>query len=412
MANSKPHQIYILRDGVKVFIGKSTDSRINSVKWRHQRGENACTRAHFTREIAPDLELRILTTLHTDHREAHRFVIAFIRFFLENGYIVLNSDGMVQEALSLYPATNRVLQKLQNTPLSVWLGEEDTVADPNTTRATAITSFRNQKEEHSMASECFSTRLYPNEAAFIQQIMDDLQITKHQIMAIFLDTYQHRDEESPDWTCADYVKIFMQPLRDRISTQQAEIDSLKAQISQLKQQQEKQLTNRENLSRSGMRRFLNYFEPNDSTEQLRSDRFYRDFLTFVSNAREYTYPVNEEFFIFYPAEIFYGSTRSKARFIIGTDDDGKKTLLRFYPKSYYTGMFLTNKIFGLVDSRWLVRAERANDGAMDIIFSFPLNIILKNQHAVKKDSSSDLESILEDASWRSKEFLEYFGINF
>ena len=85
-----------------------------------------------------------------------------------------------------------------------------------------------------MASECFSTRLYPKEAVFIQQIMDDLQITKHQIMAIFLDTYQHRDEESPDWTCADYVKIFMQPLRDRISTQQAEIDSLKAQISQLK----------------------------------------------------------------------------------------------------------------------------------------------------------------------------------
>ena len=412
MTNSKTYQIYALRDGVHVFIGKSTDSRINSVKWRHQRGENACTRAHFSREIAPNLELKVLTTVHTDHREAHRFVIAFIRFFLEHGYIVLNGNSIIQEAFSLYPATNRVFQKLQSTTLSVWLGEEDTVADPNTTRAKAITSFRNQKEEHSMASECFSTRLYPKEAAFIQQIMDDLQITKHQIMAIFLDTYQHRDEESPDWTCTNYVKIFMQPLRDRISTQQAEIDSLKAQISQLKQQQEKQLTNREKLSRRGMRHFLNFFEPNDSAEQLRSDRFYRDFLTFVPDAREYTYPVNEEFFVFYPAEIFYGSTRSRARFIIGTDDGGKKTLLRFYPKSYYTGMFLTNKIFGLVDSRWLVRAERANDGAMDIIFSFPLNIILKNQHAVKKDSSSDLESILEDASWRSKEFLEYFGINF
>lgn len=412
MANSKPHQIYILRDGVKVYIGKSTDSRINSVKWRHQRGENARTRAHFSREIAPNLEMKVLTTVHTDHREAHRFVIAFIRFFLENGYIVLNSDGMVQEALSLYPATNRVLQKLQNTPLSVWIGEEDSAEAPDTSHAKAVTFLEVQKEARGMASESFSTRLYPKEAAFIQQIMYDLQITKHQIMAIFLDTYQHREEENLDWTCGDYVKIFMQPLRDRISAQQAEIDSLKAQISQLKQRQEKQLTNRENLSRSGMRRFLNYFEPNDSTEQLRSDRFYRDFLTFVPDAREYTYPVNEEFFVFCPAEIFYGSTRSRARFIIGTDEGGKKTLLRFYPKSYYTGMFLTNKIFGLVDSRWLVRAERANDGAMDIIFSFPLDIILKNQHAVKKDSSSDLESILEDASWRSKEFLEYLGINF
>ena len=399
MDTRKTYQFYALIHEKKVFVGKSYASRLDAVKWRHQRGENKYTAKYFSKSRAPDLKLVPLTTVLTDHHEAHRYVLAFIRFFLNQGYTLLNSPSMLEAAKNLYPSTQRILRKLEHTPLNVWLGEEPESVSPGCDAERVSVRKRTEKPA-ATANLCL--RLYPEEMQFFQACAEELGVSMHVFFAILLDTYRKREEENPDWTCSDYVEIFMRSLKERIALQEQEIKTLKNQIHQLRQEQEYTLKQREILVRRGISKYLACFMPTNPRSAALPLGIFHQFLAEDFDSKEYTYPETEDFFLFHPTHVFRGSTRSSARFFIGTNEFGKKTLLRFYPKNYYAGIFLFSERFGRIGSRWLVRAERAADGAMDVVFSLPLDVILKEHITDKEEFIHGVETAIADAIRRSK----------
>lgn len=112
MEENKNYQIYALTSNGYVYVGKSTGKDLNSIRWRHLRGENKQTRSYFSKAVAPDLKVHLLTTAYTNRREAYRYVVAFARMFLNSGHILLNSHGIAEDALDLYPATAQLLNRL------------------------------------------------------------------------------------------------------------------------------------------------------------------------------------------------------------------------------------------------------------------------------------------------------------
>ena len=86
--------IYALIADRKVFIGKTKAEDLKPIRWRHLRGENKYTEAHFARELGTDVRIHVLTRVHADFQIAHRYTIAFANMFLRAGYAVLNGGGI------------------------------------------------------------------------------------------------------------------------------------------------------------------------------------------------------------------------------------------------------------------------------------------------------------------------------
>ena len=391
---SKAYQIYLLRNNRYVFVGKSVDQRIQSIQWRHQRGENRRTCKYFSKSDAPNLELYTLVTVQGDHQEAHRYVLAFIRLLLNANYIVLNSEKTIQEALVLDRTAERLLGILELPPLSVRLGEESA---PN-----ALSSAPDKPAARIRASENLSVRLYPDELTFCKINAAALSVSLHTFLAILMDTFQKYKEEYPEQNFADHMSLHLHSLEERIEQKNQEIASLKEELKQLKAHYKEAIQNQDSLFRQGLQNYLHHFDPVHSDAEPFPILLFRNLWKKVDDLSLYRYPTKEDFFVFYPEDVFYSKSVTYTKFLIGHDASGRKTLLRFYPKKHYIGPHITNPRFGRRGSCWLVRAKRAADQAMDIIFSLPLDVVPNRDHLAAENPITGLDKTIADAILRSE----------
>lgn len=81
-------------------------------------------------------------------------------------------------------------------------------------------------------------------------------------------------------------------------------------------------------------------------------------------------------------------------FITGYDRYRRNTLLRFYPKKNYVGFNFADEEYGVQASSWLVRCERANDGAMNLVFALPLDIAHKDYPNVRRTFANAVEEFM------------------
>lgn len=269
-----------------------------------------------------------------------------------------------------------------------------------------VTSGTNNPKKRTapVASESITMRVFPDEKHYFKEAAQEAGVSQHQFFRMLLEQHKYRNQESPDWSCVDYVRAFMRGYKERIAKQEEEISALKEQLKQQTQAEKTTLKTREVLSRDGIRKFFQYFNPSNSGSRLLPAGYYWRFLKTQPDAARYQYPVTEGFFLFRPAFILQGNGHYGARFIAGTDENGRKTLLRYYPRAHYTGFSFTNERFGLEGSLWLVRAERSNDGAMDVVFGLPLDIVRKEHTSEEEEEyASDIDAIIADAVQQSKQ---------
>ena len=55
MNPEKNYRIYALVHENCIYVGKSSGKELVPIRWRHLRGENEHTRAHFSKTVAPNL---------------------------------------------------------------------------------------------------------------------------------------------------------------------------------------------------------------------------------------------------------------------------------------------------------------------------------------------------------------------
>ena len=114
-------RIYALIADRSVFIGKTKAKDLKLIRWRHLRGENKYTKEHFSRELGADVQIYVLTQVHTDSQTAYRYTIAFANMFLRAGYTVLNGGGIWEAANNVHVLTQTIIDELERKPISCYL---------------------------------------------------------------------------------------------------------------------------------------------------------------------------------------------------------------------------------------------------------------------------------------------------
>ena len=116
---------------------------------------------------------------------------------------------------------------------------------------------------------------------------------------------------------------------------------------------------------------------------------------------------------FFPERVMLGREKRFPLFITGYDRYRRNTLLRFYPKKNYVGFNFTDEEYGVQGSCWMVRCERAKDGAMNLVFALPLDIAHKDYQNVRRTFANAVEEFMSklDEEMCQDSILEHWDDN-
>ena len=376
MKNEQNYRIYAIIAEDKVCVGKTTATRIEPILWRHQRGDISCTRLHFRRGLC-EPRIVVLEKIRADVHMAYRHTIAFIRIFADNGYRVLNTPGMIEDAMDIHPMTQAILDDLTRTPLSEWLSQEShSQAAP--TPATAPPSRTPAPPKGDRVTDKLSIHVTPAEREQFEELTRSTDVTQRQCLMLMLENATNDDPLNADWSANEYVRLMLGVYKDQIAKLEAQIqvleDKLRTQDTNAGKTREKRDIARQQAICDYYAYYNSACSGNDPLPQGR----YRDYFSGVDPALRPKYPTTEDAFVFSPSAILMGKGRTPALFIIGQDAYHQQILLRFYAKQYWLGLRFTDPTFGRQQSRWLVKCERARDGAMDVVVALPLDIVPQN----------------------------------
>ena len=390
MQKQKNYRIYAIIAEDKVCVGKTTAQRIEPILWRHQRGDIAHTRSHFACGLCKP-RIVVLEEIQADVHMAYRHVIAFIRIFSDEQYKILNTPGMIEDAMDIHPMTQVILDDLTLTPLSEWLARE---SQPQAAPApvTAPSPRNPAPPRGDLVSEKLSIHVTPEEREKFIALTEDTGVTQRQCLMLMIENARNDDPLNPDWSANEYVRLMLGVYKDEIAKLEEQIqdskDELRTQDTNDRKARKKRDIARQQAICDYYAHYNSACSGNDPLPQGR----YRDYFSGVDPALRPKYPSTEDAFVFSPEAVLLGKGRSPALFIIGRDDYHQKILLRYYPKPYWIGLRFTNSTFGRMHSRWLVKCERAKDGAMDLVFALPLDIVPKCSNSESSITTAELEA--------------------
>lgn len=400
MKKQHDYQIYALIAGKNVFVGKTTAKNVKSIYWRHLRGENRYTRAYFARGLPVKPEMYTLTKVHTDFSIAYRYVVAFVRIFLDESYTVLNSPGILEDANDIHEMTQKIFDDLKAIPLRQRLetdGGDETNKTMNLEKVTAAPTVKGAAKEK--ASEKLTIRLTAQEKESFTDYAQEIGVTQRQAVQLLLVRKKYDDALDGDFTSDEYIKGLLKVYREENANLEKEIAQLKSKINKLERKETGELKAKEKFVREGIAEFFGFFDSSKRGNSTLEQGIYREINKSLQGVNGYRYPAQEGFFLFFPEQILLGRGRFAPLFILGEDEHGNKMQLRYYPKAYFTGFSFTNEKFGLEDSAWFVGVERAKDGAMDLVLALPVDIQRHGGEAGQEHCQT-VNDLIEDAQKR------------
>lgn len=353
--------------GKKVYIGKTTSGRLSAVYRRHCRGEVIATKRFARKGGRPKLHL--LSRGEMEPYQAYRLVLAFVHMFQEAGYEILNCAKTIVRASDLHPETKALADELKKENadelLSRTLVEKPTAAD-----------YRFQTEDkmvHEAATEKITVRTTPWEKARFIKFAAEMNLNQRQTVQYLISKCHMKDDIFPPWEDDPYVRTIIGAYREENQKLKNENEDLKEQLGAGRKNALERKNQQLQGLKTGVTAFFGMMRSNCKVPLAVEQGMYKD----CPHADKYHYPAVAGVYILRPTDILYGKGRYPAIFILGEGDDGTLMKYRFYPKSYFTGVSPKNEQFWLRSSAWLVGCEQANDGAMDMIFAFPLDVVFR-----------------------------------
>ena len=199
-------------------------------------------------------------------------------------------------------------------------------------------------------------QIFEEDASFIPVDVSELDET-------FLEIAQNEIEEAP----------VIEKKQDKIDQLKAQNDRLKTvlrETNETKKNKKQDFEMQFGLVRKGISDFFKLMVPTNTVSLQIDSGYYADY----PNRELFRYPDASGFYIVRPVAILYGKGRYPARFVMAVGDDSAMLRFRWYPKSQFVGVPITDPRFSLRSAVWLIGCDRANDGAMDIVAAFPLSI--------------------------------------
>ena len=119
----RSYRIFALYDDIaekRAYIGKTISSRMTSVYSWHRRGHNRYTRELFEIDFL-DPEMVVLEEVICTGSAAYRYVLAWIRFFGEQGFEILNPGSMLEQSLQMQEETLKIYEQITEMPVEAYL---------------------------------------------------------------------------------------------------------------------------------------------------------------------------------------------------------------------------------------------------------------------------------------------------
>lgn len=363
------HTVFALVRDNEVYVGKTRGTRISAVFSRHRCGDHTTTRQHFAKP-KPQPGLHILYRGEMPAFVAYKYTLAFIRLFREAGYHSLNAPHTIARSDDLKDDTQNIFKEIKTDNIAILL---------QSTRVEKVTDADMPKETDAGESQgetqsCQLTiRLTATEKEQFQQLSATLNLTQREVLLYLFAKCNQTDPVFLDLEGDLYLRVLIDSYREENQRLKNQNIELKKKLSLLRVDIKNKLARVNAHMRALQKGIREYFQLLESTSKIPVDLevdYYEDF----PNKNLYQYPEDEGFYIFRPQEILRSKGRWGAIFLVGIGDNNRLYRFRYYKKSYYAGENIANSSFAKRGSVWLVGCERAADGAMDIVYAFPLEV--------------------------------------
>jgi len=356
-------KIYALYDDVvekRAFIGK-TVSRMSAVYSRHRCGGNRHTQELFEIDcLEPDMV--VLEELLCTGAVAYRHVLAWVKCFEEQGFVMLNPKGTLMQAEQMQDQTLKVYEQLLEIPFEEYLSR--------VYQERRIVPQSVQKEvRKEAASTQLCIRLSPTDKTEFQRYCRDTNLRQTDALAQLLHT--SGENALPN---IQRLSGLLEETETRCTKLAEENEKLRSGLALPRSERiEKNARESFQFIQNAIQSYVKLTYTKDQYTFLPIKEFrYDDFKRRFPDAVQYHYPAEEGCYVVYLRALVWGKTRNPVYFLMCKTQEGECLKFRFYPKREFTGMKVRQSLYAQLDSLWMFAGRVAPDGAVDLWAAFPL----------------------------------------
>ena len=372
MIQRKFFRIFALLLGTQLYIGKTFSRRLSAVYHRHCRGEMLATACFSKSSQTPTLHM--LFGAEMQAFEAYRYIIAFIHFFRNAGYEILNSPKSIERSENLHSATQAIVDVLQSTDPEILLMDTMIRNPTEADISLEVASFQPTKET---ADQKLTIRLTPFEKKHFNKIGEDLALNQHDTLLYLFDKCNQIDPVFLDLEGDTYLRALINAYREEIEKLNNQNAALAKKLSMLRESGNARTARLQKEFADAKLAVDGYFNLLDNATAIPLEIEY-DLYKNYPHAMLYTYPEVPGVYTFRPQAVLRGRGRYSAQFILGTAEDGRNLKFRYYPRHNYLGVPIPDSQFATRGSVWVVSCKIANDNAVDLTGSLPLTVRFRN----------------------------------
>ena len=267
-------------EGPFVYVGKTSSPRISAVYSHHRCGDVSATSGYCDlRDEVP--ELYVLERVQATEAIAYRRVLAWLRYFLDEGYYAINHEGVDYQARNLYPETEEIYREIRKKPLKTILKETYVArpADANLPPERKPALFQPQEKTVQM-----NVRINRSDKLRFEKHCRSRGLNQRQGFALLLETDGER-------------RIYREQAQ-KIERLQSERDRLRRKVDDLEGHGPKEGSAQAYLDLliPGLKRYFDTIrpsgEPDSPVPRMSLDEFKRKH----SDERQYRYPEEEGFY--------------------------------------------------------------------------------------------------------------------
>lgn len=358
----KVYMIYALRHPTEayIYVGKTSSPRLSAAYSDHICQRVDATSGFFDKaEERP--ELYLLSTVTGTRSLAYKYVLAWIWIFKDGGFGIINPDGTLRHAAALKPDTQAIVDQLREEPL------EKILQRTHLEKPTDGDRPPEQKIEPQGPLIQMNLRIAASDKALFSAFCKEHQLNQREGFSLLLDRTLAGGELHQLQLLEEIRKKNRKLTEENKKLRQKLAVASGAELPASVQRALALLP----LQKEGIARYLEQILPEEGDGPPLKRSSYRKFMRRLSPEEAYVYPPEEGILILRLEAILWGNALHRACFLVGSDGQARYKL-RYYPRTSYAGIGLDDTRYVRQDSRFILGCQRSKDGAMELVFAFPL----------------------------------------
>lgn len=376
-----------------IYVGKTTGLRMSAEYSRHICGRVAATVDFFDGEEKP--QLHILSECTATTAEAYKIVVAYVRLFVDAGYICINHEGTMAHAEQPKEKTLAIIRSLESEPIEDLLSRTYIAKPADADRKPA------QKIAEEESTIQMNIRIKPSDKDVFDQFRKKQRLNQQEAFSLLLDQTDNRH----------YTDLLLKK-DEKIRKMEHESERLREKLKRQKTPPAPKKEVDANEFLDFAKKGLAFYEsllPLPPNVQPLPRNSYRHFTRNLLIGPSYEYPADEGFAVLALERVLWSNGRTKACFLLGLDLEERRVKLRYYPKGNQLICSFLDSVYAYPGAMWLAGYRQAKDQAMELVLAIPLcfaqissneNDIIQTVESEKTDRKLSLDAQIDLATQR------------